>query len=50
MLLRVSGDNIRMSLPFIITRKEIDEVGSRTFVDLIRLFIINKESNIFMLI
>ena len=39
-----------MSPPFIITPKEIDEVGSRTFVDLVRLFIKNKESNIFMLI
>ena len=39
MLVRVSGDNIMMSPPCIITAKEIDEVGSRTFVDLIRLFI-----------
>lgn len=50
MLVRVSGDNIMMSPPFIITPKEIDEVGSKTFVDLIRLLIRNKESNIFMLI
>lgn len=42
MLVRVSGDNIMMSPPFIITPKKIDEVGSRTFVDLIRLFIRNK--------
>lgn len=47
MLVRVAGDNIMMSPPFIISPKEVDEVGSRTIIDLIRLIIRNKKSFIY---